>query len=74
MLITWQQGLRAEATYLKHAKSEEHYARSFTGTITTQHMADQSFNGSESDGDGEGERVLIHIGSTYSGNLDLQTF
>ena len=71
MLVTWQQGLRAEATYLKLAQSLKNIMREDLLPELLLYMVDQSSNGSESGGDGEGERVLIHIAP--SGNPDLQT-
>ena len=71
MLVTWQQGLRAEATYLKLAQSLKNIMREDLLPELVLYMADQSSIGSESGGDGEGERVLIHIAP--SGNPDLQT-
>ena len=71
MLVTWQQGLRAEATYLKLAQSLKNIMREDLLPELLLYIADQSSNGSESGGDGEGERVLIHIAP--SGNPDLQT-
>ena len=68
MLVTWQQGLRAEATYLKLAQSLKNIMREDLLPELLLYM-DQNTIGSES-GDSEVEKVLIHIDA--HGNLDLQ--
>lgn len=69
MLVTWQQELRADATYLKLAQSLKNIMREDLLPELLLFM-DQSSSGSDNGGN-EGERVLIHIGP--SGNPDLQT-
>ena len=68
MLVTWQQELRAEATYLKLAQSLKNIMREDLLPELLLFM-DQRSNESDNGGS-DGERVLIHIGA--SGNPDLQ--
>ena len=68
MLVTWQQEVRADATYLKLAQSLKNIMREDLLPELLLFM-DQSSSGSDN-GSSEGERVMIHIGP--SGNPDLQ--